>query len=256
LTFPEAAGRDRLIGVGSTRWPSPPTSRARPGPQVVADGSEFAGVKRTFAGCAKIGLNESSDQVREGCVTSLPNFRGAKTYSRTCPNCYQPIDLELALRLSSWSKSAPSNCGVRCPKCKIILAARQRGGFGAFWVVLAVAFATIMIGQTTRRLSRTSVLLIELALVVLALFMQRWRLRSLIELSLPPPGVELREVHPSAKDYAYLEGRNGRDQELRFDPAMTEDLRPEWICANCEQSNPASFDFSWKCNHRQLGRTK
>jgi hypothetical protein len=193
--------------------------------------------------------------------TSLPNFRGASPSWRTCPNCHQPTDLELALRLSSWSKLAPSNCGVRCPNCKMILAARQRGGFGAFWVVVVAAFATmVMIGQTTRQFSRTSVLLIEspfvVLLMVLALFMERWRLRSLIELSLPPPGVELREVHPSAKDYAYLEGRDERDKVFQFDAATTAVPGPEWICSNCKQSNPASFDLCWKCNHGRTVRTR
>jgi hypothetical protein len=173
---------------------------------------------------------------------------------RTCPDCQQQIDIELALRLSSWSKLAPSNCGVRCPTCKMVLAAHQRRGFAVFWVVFAIAF--VFLGIKTGLLTRVSVMPIVLGMAIFAALMNRWKLRSLIALSVPPPGVELREVHPSAKDYAYLEGKNGRDQELRFDTAMTEDSRPEWICANCEQSNPASFDLCWKCNHRRPGRKK
>ena len=91
---------------------------------------------------------------------------------------------------------------------------------------------------------------------IFAFLMNQWKLRSLIELTVPPPGVVLREVHPSAKDYAYLEGKNGGEHELRFDTAVPEDSRPEWICSNCDQSNPASFDVCWKCNHRQPSQTK
>ena len=89
-----------------------------------------------------------------------------------------------------------------------------------------------------------------------ALFMQRWRFRSLIELGLPPPGVELREVLPSAKEYAYFEGKDGRDKAFSFDLATTEDPGPEWICSNCKQPNPTSFDLCWKCNHRRAARRR
>jgi hypothetical protein len=168
---------------------------------------------------------------------------------RTCPTCQQRIDVDFALSVSGWSKLAPSNCGVRCPNCKKVLAARQRGGFAFFWAVLAVAGSIMLLGQTTGRLSRTSVALIGLALLVFAWFMRRWRVRSLIELSLPPPGVELREVRPSLKEYAYLEGKEERNKAFRFDLVSKEDGRPDWICANCKQLNPASFDLCWKCNH-------
>jgi hypothetical protein len=174
---------------------------------------------------------------------------------RTCPNCHQRIDLDSALGVSGWSKLAPSNCGVRCPNCKKVLAARQRRGFAVFWAVLAVVTAIVMLGRATGRLSVISVALIELGLLVFVWFMRRWRVRSLIELSLPPPGVELREVRPSSKEYAYLEGKDGRDQAFRFDPAAKADQRPEWICGNCKQPNPASFDLCWKCNHGRPGRT-
>lgn len=189
-------------------------------------------------------------------ITPFSVYRGAKLFWQPCPNCQQQIDIELALRLSSWSKLAPSNCGVRCPNCKMVLAARQRRVLAAAWAVLALGFALVLLGITTGRLTRISVFLTVLGLAIFAVFMQRWKLRSLIKLSLPPLDVELREVHPSAKDYAYLEGRNGHDQELRIEPATTDDSQREWICSNCERSNPASFDLCWKCNHRQPGRTK
>jgi hypothetical protein len=189
-------------------------------------------------------------------VTSFRGLRRAMHSWRTCPNCNQQFDLDLALRLSGWSKLAPSNFGIRCPNCKMILAARQRGGFAAFWAVLAVVFAIEMLAIATGHLTRTSVALIGLGLGVFALLMQRWRLRSLIELGLPPPGVELREVLPSAKEYAYLEGKDGRDKAFRFDPATTADPGPEWVCSNCKQPNPASFDLCWKCNHGRAARTR
>jgi hypothetical protein len=189
---------------------------------------------------------------------SVKSARGFTPFRvwRTCPNCQQPIDIELALRLSSWSKLAPSNCGVRCPTCKMVLVAHQRSGFAAFWVVFVIVFAFIFFAIKTNQLTRISMLPIVLGMGVFALLMNRWKLRSLIELTVPPPGVVLREVHPSAKDYAYLESNRGREQALRLDTALTEDSRPEWICSNCEQSNPASFDLCWKCNHRQPSRTK
>jgi hypothetical protein len=133
----------------------------------------------------------------------------------------------------------------------MILAARQRAGFGAAWVVLIVVFAMGVLGIATGHLTNTGAALLGLGFAVFAFFMQRWRLRSLIELGLPPPGVELREVQPSSKDYAYLEGKLRRDKSFRFDLATTETPGPEWICSNCKQSNPASFDLCWKCNHRR-----
>jgi hypothetical protein len=104
--------------------------------------------------------------------------------------------------------------------------------------------------------TRITVVPIVVGMGIFAFFMNRWKLRSLIELSVPPRGMVLREVHPSAKDYAYLEGKNGREQELRIEKSVTEDSRPEWICSHCEQSNPASFYVCWKCDHRQPGRAK
>lgn len=173
-------------------------------------------------------------------------------YWRTCPNCRQRIDLDLALGLSGWSKLAPLNCGIRCPNCKVILAARQRPGIAVFWAALGVVLTLMLVGQETGRLSRTGVGLIGLCLLVFALFVRRWRLRSIV-LSVPPPGVKLREVTPSAREYAYIEGKDGRDKVFVPDPTTTEDQLPEWTCANCKQLNPASFDVCWKCNH---GRPK
>ena len=174
---------------------------------------------------------------------------------RTCPNCRQSIDLNLALGLSAWSKWAPRNCGVRCPNCKIILAARQRRGFAVFWVVLAVVSAVILLGQRTGRLSRTGVGFLELGLVVFALIARWWKVRSLIELSLPPPGVGLREVLPSKREYAYLEDKGRRERTFQADPAASEDHTSEWTCPNCNQPNPSSFNMCWKCNHgRQIAR--
>ena len=188
--------------------------------------------------------------------TAFRNLRRAMRCWRTCPNCNQDIDIQLALRLSGWSKLAPPRFGIRCPNCKEILAARQRRGFAAFWIVFAVVFAVQMLGIWTGHLARAGILLTTLGLGVFAVFMQRWRLKSLIELSLPPPDVELREVLPSAREYAYLEGKSGRTKPFQFDPSTTEDPGPEWICSNCKQPNPASFDLCWKCNHRGAARTK
>ena len=175
---------------------------------------------------------------------------------RTCPNCHQEFDIESALHLSEWSTLAPSNCGVRCPTCKLVLVAHQRRGFAVFWAVFTIVFAFVFVGIKTNQLTRVAVLPIVVGMGIFAVLMKRWKLRSLIELSVPPPGVVLREVHPSAKDYAYLEGKNGRVQVVRIETSVTEDSRPEWICSNCEQSNPASFEACWKCNHRQPIRVK
>ncbi len=188
-------------------------------------------------------------------VTAFERLRRTMHYWRTCPNCKQQIDLESAIRRSGWSKLAPSNCGIRCPNCKMILAARQRGGYAAVWAVLAVVFAIEFLAIKTGHLTRTGMGLIGLGLLVFILFMQRWRLRSLIQLSLPPSGVDLREVLPSAKTYAYIEGKDGRDKAFRFDSATTEDPGPEWICSNCKHPNPASFELCWKCNHGRSART-
>jgi hypothetical protein len=184
-------------------------------------------------------------------VTSFRNFRSATRCWRTCPNCNQQIDIQLALRLSGWSKLASPKFGIRCPNCKKILAARQQGGIAAFWIVFAVVFAMEMLGIVTGHLARAGMFLSTLGLGVFAVFMQRWRLRSLIELSLPPPGVELREMLPSAREYAYLEGKSGPTKAFQFDPATTEEPGPEWICSKCRQPNPASFDLCWKCNHQR-----
>jgi hypothetical protein len=184
-------------------------------------------------------------------VTSFRNLRRAMRCWRTCPNCNQQIDIGSAVGLSGWSKFASPNYGIRCPNCKKILAAGQQGGFAAFWIVFSVVFALEIIGIATGHLTRAGMLLATLGLGVFQVFMQRWRLKSLIELSLPPPGVELREVVPTARTYAYLEGKRGRTKAFQFDPATTEDPGPEWICSNCKQPNPASFEFCWKCNHRR-----
>jgi hypothetical protein len=172
---------------------------------------------------------------------------------RTCPNCHQQFDIESALHLSGWSSLAPSNFGVRCPICKMVLAAHQRKGFGAFWAVFAIVFTFAFVGIMTKHLTRVTVLPIVVGMAIFAVLMSRWKIRSLIELSVPPSGVVLREVHSSAKDYAYLEGKDGRERELRIETPVAEDSRPEWICSNCKQSNPGSFDVCWKCNHRHPG---
>jgi hypothetical protein len=103
-------------------------------------------------------------------VASL-QFRWRKTLLANLPNCNQQIDLALALRLSGWSKWAPSNFGVRCPNCKMILAARQHGGFAAFWAVLAVVSAIEVLAIVTGHLTRTNMARISLALGLFALFM-------------------------------------------------------------------------------------
>jgi hypothetical protein len=170
---------------------------------------------------------------------------------RTCPNCNQQIDIELALRLSGWSRFAPPNCGVRCPKCKKVLAACQRAGMAVYWCVFSIVVALGLLGIATGHLTRPVMLLAAAVLGVFSVLMQRWRLKSLIELDLPPPGVELREVQPSAKEYEYLDGRGARDKVFRFNQASFEVTGPEWNCSNCKRSNPASFDVCWKCNHRR-----
>ena len=53
-------------------------------------------------------------------------------YPRTWLNGHQTIDLELALRLSGWSELAPTSFGVRCPNCKMILAAPSEGVLPSF----------------------------------------------------------------------------------------------------------------------------
>jgi hypothetical protein len=130
----------------------------------------------------------------------------------------------------------------------MVLAAHQRPGVAILWFVLVVWLALMFIGQQTGRLSRTGFGLMGLCLVVLALFIRRWRLRS-IELTVPPPGVKLREVMPTAREYAYREGKNARDNVFRPDLTVPPDELLEWVCANCRQANPASFDVCWKCNH-------
>lgn len=174
---------------------------------------------------------------------------------RTCPNCHQLFDLDAALGFSGWSKLAPSNCGVRCPNCQIILAVRQRPGLAIFWGVLFVVSAILLTGQVNDWFSRTEVAVMQLGLVVFALLMFRWKVRSLIELRVPPPGVDLREVTPSAREYRYLEGKDGQGDAFQPDPTAREDQLPEWTCPNCAQANPASFDLCWKCNHRRPVRT-
>ena len=178
---------------------------------------------------------------------------------RPCPNCHQQFDIESAVYRSGWSTFAPSSCGVRCPICKMVLAAHQRKGFAIFWAVFAIVFTCVFAGILTKQFTRTTARLIVIAfgiaMGIFAVLMKRWRMRSLIELSVPPSGVVLREVHPSAKDYADLEGKGGREREIRIETPVAEDSGPEWICSNCNQPNPASFDVCWKCNHRHPGRT-
>ena len=126
---------------------------------------------------------------------------------------------------------------------------RQRPGFAAFWAVLIIVGAIMLIGELTGRLSRASAGFITLGLLGFAVFMRRWRVGSLIELSVPSPGTHLREVLPSAREYAYLEGKDGRDKVFQPDPTATESQLPEWTCSNCGQSNPGSLGSCWKCNH-------
>lgn len=175
-------------------------------------------------------------------------------YWRNCPNCRQRIDLELALGLSGWSKIAPAKYGIRCPNCKVVLAARQRPGVAIFWALLVVLLALMFVGQETGGMPRIVVWLFGLCLVIVVVFMRRWRLRS-IELSVPPRGLKLREVTPSEREYAYREGKDGRNRPFVADPdpGITTAKLPEWTCLNCKQRNPAEFDVCWKCNH---GRPK
>jgi hypothetical protein len=188
-------------------------------------------------------------------LTSFKGLRRAMRISRTCPNCNQQFDLALALHLSGWSNLAPSHFGVRCPNCKMVLAAHQRGGFWIFWVVLAVVLVIQVVGIATGQVTRTSTGLVGLVLGVFAIIVGRWRLQSLIELGLPPPGVALREVHSSARDYAYLEDKDGRERAFQFDSTTNVESGPEWICSNCKEPNPAAFDLCWKCNHGRAART-
>ena len=90
-----------------------------------------------------------------------------------------------------------------------------------------MVFALVFFGIKTSQLTRVSMLPIAVGMGIFAFLMNQWKLRSLIELLVPPPGVVLREVHPRAKDYAYLEGKKGGEHQLRFDTAMPEDSRPE-----------------------------
>ncbi len=170
---------------------------------------------------------------------------------RSCPNCHQQFDIGPALHRSGWSTLASSRFGVRCPICKMVLAAHQRRGFAAFWFVFVVVFTSVFAGIATKHLARVTMLPIAVAMAIFAVLMNRWKLRTLIELSVPPPGVALREVYPSAKEYAYLEGKAERGREFRIEASEAEDSRPEWICSNCKQPNPSSFDVCWKCNHRR-----
>jgi hypothetical protein len=166
------------------------------------------------------------------------NLRHSMTCWRTCPNCNQQIDIELALRLSGWSQLAPSKFGLKCPNCKMILAARQRPGMAVYWCVFAVVVALGLVGIATGHLTRPVMLVAAAGLGVYSVLMQRWRLKSLIELDVPPPGVELREIQPSAKEYDYLEGRGVRDKVFRVNQASAAVTGPEWICSNCKRSNP------------------
>ena len=95
-------------------------------------------------------------------VTSFRNLRRAMRCWRTCPNCNQQIDIQLALRLSGWSKLASPKFGIRCPNRKKILAARQQGGIAAFWIAFAVVFAMEMLGIVTGHLARAGMLLTTL----------------------------------------------------------------------------------------------
>ena len=189
-------------------------------------------------------------------INSFNRLRRAMHCWRTCPNCRQQIDLEFAVRHSGWSRLASPIFGIRCPKCKVILSVRQRRGFIIFWAVLASVFAIEMLGIKTGNLTHMDALVIAVGLGVFSWLMQRWKFQSLIELNRPPQGVTLREVTPSAKDYAFLEGKNGRDNAFRVDPAAHKNPGCDWICANCNQANPASFELCWKCNHRKPIRTE
>jgi hypothetical protein len=171
----EADGPIRPEWVDTGNWPATGNTRPRP----VIKGLELTVGKRTFSGCVRmVSMNFS--------VNSARGFGPFRVW-RTCPNCQQQIDIELALRLSSWSNLAPSNYGIRCPTCKMVLAAHQRAGSAAFWVVFAIVFAFIFLGIKTNQLTRIGVLPIVVGMGIFALLMNRWKLRSLIELTVPPP---------------------------------------------------------------------
>jgi len=171
--------------------------------------------------------------------------------TRICPNCQQPFDLAAAIRMSGWSRTAPVSCGIRCPTCKRVLSAHDVRGLAARslpWILVAFCLAALF-GIATGHLPRAALLLIGPAFIAAISVHGRWTLRRMVLLEIPPPGVVLREVFPSAREYAYLEGKE--DPGLGFQPddeAMT-DPSPDWTCSNCAQANPSALARCWKCNH-------
>lgn len=167
-----------------------------------------------------------------------------KSNVQRCPNCQQPIDVDRAAGMSGWSRVAPVAFGIRCPKCKKILAASQRSDWFR-WVVLFLGFGFVSVGRIGGHLSEPVALLL---VAVLGLLVLRWR-HPAIRLSQPPAGVALREVTPSEREYAYLEGRDDRASEFRPAIPTAETDSADCTCINCRQPNPASFEACWKCNH-------
>lgn len=167
-----------------------------------------------------------------------------KSNLHKCPNCHRPIDIDRAAAMSGWSRFAPVTFGVRCPKCKKILAASQRSDWFR-WVVLFLGFGLVFAGQLGGQLQKPVALLVVAALGILVIW---WRPPT-ITLRQPPAGIALREITPSAREYAYLEGRDDRASEFRPDMTTAETGSADWTCANCRQPNPGSFDYCWKCNH-------
>ena len=167
-----------------------------------------------------------------------------KAKLQNCPNCHQLIDVGLAVGMSGWSRRLPRTFGVRCPNCKKVVAASQRSNW-PLWTVLFLGFGLVLVGQINGHLSKPVAVLLQ---VILAAVVLLWRYPPVI-LMRPPAGVALLEATPSSREYEYLEGRSVRAAEFRPDAQTVESQSADWVCTNCRQSNPASFDVCWKCNH-------
>lgn len=167
-----------------------------------------------------------------------------KANLQNCPNCHQLIDVGLAVSMSGWTRLMRQTYGVRCPKCKKVVAASQRSNW-PLWFVLFLGFGLVLVGQMGGQLSKPIALFFVVILGVVVLL---WR-HPPVMLSRPPTGVALLEATPSTREYEYLEGRGARTAEFRPDAPTVESESDDWACTNCRQSNPASFDVCWKCNH-------
>lgn len=167
-----------------------------------------------------------------------------KANLQNCPNCHQLIDVGRAVGMSGWSRLMPRTLGVRCPKCKKVVAASQRSSW-RFWVLFLLGFGLVLVGQINGHLSKPVAVLFQVILAVVALL----RRHPPVILRQPPAGVSLLEATPSTREYEYLEGRGARAEEFRPDSQSVESESADWACANCRQPNPASFDVCWKCNH-------